>query len=140
IMMMLLGTISSRSSSSTRCRRQRLRRAMATAFLAASCPTMYLSSSATTWRGVSSSLHPSAAALSSGGGPSVAAGSVGDRGSAVCIFVIGCACCFECGSSLERQIAGAGGSRVAQLQHGDVQVGVDADLPGDLQPAPDDVG
>ena len=47
IMMMLLGRISSRSSSSTCWRRQRLRSAMATAFLASFCPTMYLSSSAT---------------------------------------------------------------------------------------------
>src|SRR5207248_2485301 len=35
-------------------RRQRLRMAMATAFLAASWPTMYRSSSCTIWRGVNS--------------------------------------------------------------------------------------
>ena len=53
IMIRLLGRISSRSSSSTCWRRQRLRSAIATAFFASDWPTMYLSSSATTWRGVS---------------------------------------------------------------------------------------
>ena len=53
-MMMFLGATSSRSSSGSLWRRVRLRSAMATAFLALSCPMMYLSSSATISRGVSS--------------------------------------------------------------------------------------
>src|SRR5688500_15317002 len=56
-MMMLLGMISSRRSAGTRCRRQRFRNAIATAFLASSWPTMYLSSSATICCGVSSSIQ-----------------------------------------------------------------------------------
>ncbi len=79
IMMMLLGTISSRRSSGTRWRRHRLRRAMATAFFAASCPTMYLSSSATICRGVSSSSQGSA---SSAAFASTTAGSF----SVICIY------------------------------------------------------
>ena len=50
---MFFGAISSRRSSGTCWRRQRLRRAMATELLAFSCPMMYLSSSATISRGVS---------------------------------------------------------------------------------------
>jgi hypothetical protein len=50
----LLLTISGRSASGARCRRHRLRRAMATAFFASACPTMKRSSSATIWRGVRS--------------------------------------------------------------------------------------
>src|SRR5215831_8873914 len=53
IMRMFLGVISWRSGSCTCIRRQRLRSAMATARLAASWPTMCLSSSCTIWRGVS---------------------------------------------------------------------------------------
>jgi hypothetical protein len=49
---MFLGVISPRIASGVCCRRQRLRRAMATAFLAASWPTMWRSSSATISRGV----------------------------------------------------------------------------------------
>src|SRR5262245_22712830 len=52
IMMMFLGVTSLRSSGVSCCRRQRLRMATATAFLAASWPTMYRSSSATIFRGV----------------------------------------------------------------------------------------
>src|SRR5689334_10023636 len=52
IMSMFLGVISWRSGSSTCCRRQRLRNAMATARLARSCPTMCLSSSWTISCGV----------------------------------------------------------------------------------------
>src|SRR5689334_3967277 len=54
IIITFLGVISSRISSGTRWRRVRLRSAIAMARLAASCPTMYLSSSATIWRGVRS--------------------------------------------------------------------------------------
>src|SRR5882757_5452837 len=54
-MMMFLGIISSASSGVSFWRRMRLRRAMATARLAAFWPTTYLSSSATISRGVSSS-------------------------------------------------------------------------------------
>src|SRR6185295_8096031 len=50
--MMFLGEKSPRSSGPSCCRRQRLRTAMATTRLAASCPTMCLSSSSTTRRGV----------------------------------------------------------------------------------------
>ena len=57
--MMFAGWISSRMSSSTRQRRQRLRSAMATAFLAFAWPITYLSSSATISRGVSSATSPS---------------------------------------------------------------------------------
>ena len=53
IMMILLGRISSRRSGSTFCLLHRFRSAIATAFFASSCPTMYLSSSSTTLRGVS---------------------------------------------------------------------------------------
>ena len=53
----LLGAISCLISSSTRCRRHRLRSTMATDFLASSWPTMYLSSSVTICLGVSSSSH-----------------------------------------------------------------------------------
>ena len=56
IIKMFLGTTSSRSSSGSKLRRYRLRRAMATARLAAFWPMMYLSSSATIWRGVRSAL------------------------------------------------------------------------------------
>src|SRR6185436_20270961 len=52
IMRMFLGVISWRSGSATCCRRQRLRRAIATARLALACPTMYLSSSCTISWGV----------------------------------------------------------------------------------------
>jgi hypothetical protein len=52
IMMMFFGAISSRSSGGSCCRRQRLRSAMATARLAACCPTMYVSSSRTISFGV----------------------------------------------------------------------------------------
>jgi len=55
--MMLYGVISSRMSSGVCARRQRFRTAIATARLAASWPTMYRSSSATIWRGGSSSSH-----------------------------------------------------------------------------------
>src|SRR4051812_32402498 len=54
IMRMFLGATSFRMSSATRCRRQRLRIAIATARLASCCPTMWRSSSVTIWRGVSS--------------------------------------------------------------------------------------
>src|SRR5947207_12816551 len=54
IMMMFLGVTSLRNSGGSCCRRQRLRMAIATARLAAFWPMMYLSSSATTWRGVRS--------------------------------------------------------------------------------------
>jgi hypothetical protein len=52
--MMLFDAISGRTASGARCRRQRLRSAMATAFFASPWPTMYRSSSATIWRGVRS--------------------------------------------------------------------------------------
>src|SRR5690349_126621 len=52
IIRMFLGVISPRSFSSTCWRRQRLRRAMATALLAAACPTMWRSSSETISWGV----------------------------------------------------------------------------------------
>src|SRR5262249_19410765 len=52
IMMMFLGVTSLRRSGGSCCRRQRLRIATATARLAASCPTMYRSNSATICRGV----------------------------------------------------------------------------------------
>mmetsp|Transcript_32638 Transcript_32638/g.71311 ORF Transcript_32638/g.71311 Transcript_32638/m.71311 type:complete len:261 (-) Transcript_32638:227-1009(-) len=52
IMRMFLGTISSFRGDGTLCRRQRLRRAMATARFASGCPTMYLSSASTTLAGV----------------------------------------------------------------------------------------
>src|SRR5262245_16909358 len=54
--MIFFGATSSRSSGDSCCRRQRLRRAMATARLALSCPTIYLSSSCTISRGVSASI------------------------------------------------------------------------------------
>src|SRR5215471_8116870 len=58
-MMIFFGATSSRSSGASCCRRQRFRRAMATARLALSCPTIYLSSSCTISRGVSASIpHP----------------------------------------------------------------------------------
>ena len=59
IMMMFLGVTSLRISAGSCCRRQRLRMAMATARLAASWPTMYLSSSATISRGVKSAIRGS---------------------------------------------------------------------------------
>jgi hypothetical protein len=52
IMMMFLGETSARMSSGSCWRRHRLRMATATARLASCWPTMYLSSSATIWRGV----------------------------------------------------------------------------------------
>jgi hypothetical protein len=52
--MRLFEAISARIASGARCRRHRLRSAMATAFLASAWPTMYRSSSATIWRGVRS--------------------------------------------------------------------------------------
>src|SRR5262245_17851594 len=52
IIRMFFGVISLRSGSGTCMRRQRLRRAMATARFAAACPTMCLSSSWTICRGV----------------------------------------------------------------------------------------
>ena len=52
IIRMFLGVISCRSGSATCCRRQRLRRAIATARLAECCPTMCLSSSWTISCGV----------------------------------------------------------------------------------------
>src|SRR5215212_2439990 len=52
IRMMFFGVTSVRSSAASCCLRQRLRMATATAFFAAFCPTMYLSSSATICRGV----------------------------------------------------------------------------------------
>src|SRR5947209_17110269 len=55
--MMFFGVTSVRNSGGSCCRRQRLRMATATAFLAAPWPTMYLSSSATTWRGVRSGMR-----------------------------------------------------------------------------------
>jgi len=55
IMMMFLGMMSSASSGASFCRRIRSRSAIATARLAACCPTTYLSSSATISRGVISS-------------------------------------------------------------------------------------
>src|SRR5579862_5805713 len=55
-MRMFLGVISWRSGSSTCMRRQRLRSAMATARLAASWPTICLSSSWTICRGVSADI------------------------------------------------------------------------------------
>src|SRR5262245_20738190 len=57
--MMFLGMTSWRSSGGSCCRRQRLRMAIATARLAASCPTIYLSSSAKIWRGVISATETS---------------------------------------------------------------------------------
>src|SRR5438876_827298 len=51
---MFLGITSSRRSFPSRLRRYRLRRAIATAFFAGPCPTMYRSSSSTIWRGVRS--------------------------------------------------------------------------------------
>src|SRR3954470_10565038 len=54
IRMMFFGVTSLRRSGGSCCRRHRLRMATATAFLAAAWPTMYLSSSATIWRGVRS--------------------------------------------------------------------------------------
>src|SRR5881396_1337014 len=107
IMMMLLGRISSRMSSGAWARRQRLRTAIATAFFAASCPTMYRSSSETILRGGSSSSH---------GIGSTASGVVGGGG----------------GGSLRRGLVG---SAIVQLEDGDVGVGVHADLGGDLQRA-----
>src|SRR5262245_59553025 len=53
--MMFLGAISSRMGGGTCCRRQRLRKATATARLAARWPTMYRSSSSTIARGVNDS-------------------------------------------------------------------------------------
>ncbi len=64
IMRMFLGAISSARSGGSLRRRKRLRRAMATAFLAAFWPMMYLSSSATISRGVSSASTPSGAGRS----------------------------------------------------------------------------
>src|SRR5262245_24223123 len=52
IIIIFFGAISSRKSSGTSCRRQRLRRAIATARLASLCPTIYRSSSETISRGV----------------------------------------------------------------------------------------
>src|SRR3954451_16996868 len=52
IIRMFLGAMSSASSGGSCCRRQRLRKAMATARFACFCPTTYLSSSATICRGV----------------------------------------------------------------------------------------
>src|SRR5690606_23778668 len=57
IIKMFFGLISSRRPSGSFWRRQRLRKATATARLAAFWPTMYLSSSATISRGVSSMSH-----------------------------------------------------------------------------------
>jgi hypothetical protein len=62
IMRMFLGAISSARTGGSLRRRKRFRRAMATAFLAAFWPMMYLSSSATISWGVSS-----AAGVSAGG-------------------------------------------------------------------------
>jgi hypothetical protein len=53
IIRMFFGATSSAISGASFCRRIRLRRAMATARFALCCPTTYLSSSATIWRGVS---------------------------------------------------------------------------------------
>ena len=53
IIMMFFGETSSRISSGTRCRRQRLRTAIATARLASPWPMMWRSSSCTISRGVS---------------------------------------------------------------------------------------
>ncbi len=55
IMRMFLGVISAATSGGRRCRRIRLRRAMATARLAAAWPTTWRSSSATISRGESAS-------------------------------------------------------------------------------------
>ena len=55
IIMMFLGITSCARSAGSFCRRMRLRKATATARLAADCPTTCLSSSATICRGVNSS-------------------------------------------------------------------------------------
>src|SRR5260221_10185028 len=73
IMMMFFGAISSRSSGASCCRRQRLRRAMATARLAAFWPTMYLSSSRTISFGVSASAGVSTSFTSPGSWMTMAA-------------------------------------------------------------------
>jgi ammonia channel protein AmtB len=52
IIRMFFGATSSAISAGSFCRRMRLRSAMATARFAWCCPTTYLSSSATIWRGV----------------------------------------------------------------------------------------
>src|SRR5438445_7055199 len=72
-MMMFFGAISSRSSGASCCRRQRLRRAMATARLAAFWPTMYLSSSRTISFGVSASAGVSTSFTSPGSWMTMAA-------------------------------------------------------------------
>src|SRR5260221_14629928 len=72
-MMMFFGAISSRRSGASCCRRQRLRRAMATARLAAFWPTMYLSSSRTISFGVSASAGGSTSFTSPGSWMTVAA-------------------------------------------------------------------
>jgi len=78
-MMMLLGRISSRISSGACARRHRFRTAMATAFLAAPCPTMYRSSSATIFLGGSSSSQGSGSGSGTGpaGGPGTRSASDG---------------------------------------------------------------
>src|SRR5215204_4514044 len=94
--MMLFGEISLRMDSGACWRRQRLRSAMATAFLASACPTMYRSSSATICRGVRSARRANA-------------------------------CCVR------------GEAMSARLEHGDVGIGVHADLAGDRERLAHDV-
>src|SRR6185503_9658198 len=55
IIRMFFGVTSSAISCGSRCRRMRLRIAIATARFAPACPMTYLSSSATIWRGVRAS-------------------------------------------------------------------------------------
>src|SRR5262252_5786110 len=83
IMRMFLGVISWRSGSATCMRRQRLRSAMATARLAASWPTMCLSSSCTICRGVSDDMRLSSGALAQLLDENVAIGVDADVGSDV---------------------------------------------------------
>src|SRR5579883_1535665 len=91
---MFFGVISWRSGSGTCIRRQRLRRAMATARLAASWPMMCLSSSWTISRGVSDDMI------------------------------------LRCDFSGAR-----GGGVLPQLLDGEIPVGVDADVGGDVERA-----
>src|SRR5260221_12839913 len=74
IMRMFLGVISPRSGSGTCARRQRLRSAIATARLASSCPTMFLSSSWTISCGVIIAGGALAGAAAAGGASSMGEG------------------------------------------------------------------
>ena len=127
IRMMFAGRISSRMSSSMLQRRQRLRSAIATAFFAAACPMTYLSSSATTWPGVSSWTS----SLSSGRtGPGYGRPGARRAGSA------GCTCpgrSARPGTGPRPRTARAGASGSRQRLQLELEVGVDADLPRDLK-------